>query len=60
MPLRAVFLEKDGPLRAAFNRFTFIFAKGDGQWREVAIHVSQIPSGSLSLSVRGAVTNLWG
>ena len=37
---------KDGPLRAMFNRFTFIFAKTDGQWREVAVHVSQLPSGN--------------
>ena len=37
---------KDGPLRATFNRFMFIFAKADGQWREVAVHVSQIPSGT--------------
>jgi hypothetical protein len=28
-----------------FARFTFIFAKTDGQWREVAVHVSQLPTG---------------
>jgi ketosteroid isomerase-like protein len=37
---------KDGPLRAVFGRFTFIFTKVDGQWREVAVHVSQLPSGN--------------
>jgi ketosteroid isomerase-like protein len=37
---------KDGPLRATFNRFTFIFAKVDGKWQEVAVHASQLPSGS--------------
>lgn len=37
---------KDGPLRAVFNRFTFIFAKVDGKWQEVAVHASQLPSGS--------------
>jgi ketosteroid isomerase-like protein len=36
---------KDGPLRAVFERFTFIFAKVDGQWREVAVHASLLPSG---------------
>src|SRR6266481_7549309 len=34
---------KDGPLRTLFARFTFIFAQTDGQWREVAVHVSQLP-----------------
>jgi ketosteroid isomerase-like protein len=37
---------KDGPLRTLFARFTFIFAQTDGQWREVAVHVSQLPSGN--------------
>ena len=37
---------KDGPQRAMFNRFTFVFAKVDGQWREVAVHGSALPSGS--------------
>ena len=37
---------KDGPVRAIFERFTFTFAKVDGQWREVAVHASQLPSGS--------------
>ena len=37
---------KDGPLSATFARFTFIFAKTDGKWQEVAIHASQLPSGS--------------
>ncbi len=37
---------KDGPLSATFARFTFIFAKTDGRWQEVAIHASQLPSGS--------------
>ena len=37
---------KDGPLRVSFNRFTFTFAKTEGQWREVAVHVSQLPSGT--------------
>ena len=36
---------KDGPLRAMFNRFTFVFAKADGKWQEVAVHVSALPSG---------------
>jgi ketosteroid isomerase-like protein len=37
---------KDGPLSSLFARFTFIFAKPDGHWREVLAHVSQIPSGT--------------
>lgn len=37
---------KDGPLRTLFARFMFIFAKTEGQWREVAVHVSQLPSGN--------------
>jgi ketosteroid isomerase-like protein len=37
---------KDGPLNTLFARFTFIFAKTDGHWREVLAHVSQIPSGT--------------
>jgi ketosteroid isomerase-like protein len=37
---------KDGPVSTMFARFMFIFAKTDGQWREVAVHVSQIPAGS--------------
>lgn len=37
---------KDGPLSATFARFTFIFAKTDGKWQEVAIHASQLPAGS--------------
>ena len=37
---------KDGPLTTTFARFTFIFAKTDAQWREVAVHVSQLPSGN--------------
>ena len=37
---------KDGPMRAVFNRFTFIFTKSDGKWLEVAVHASQLPSGS--------------
>ena len=37
---------KDGPLRALFNRFTFVFAKVEGKWQEVAVHASQLPSGS--------------
>jgi ketosteroid isomerase-like protein len=37
---------KDGPLRTMFARFTFIFAKTDAQWLEVAVHVSQLPSGN--------------
>jgi ketosteroid isomerase-like protein len=36
---------KDGPLNTTFLRFTLIFAKTDNQWREVAAHNSQIPSG---------------
>ena len=36
---------KGGPLSTMFARFTFIFAKTDGQWREVAVHVSQLPTG---------------
>jgi ketosteroid isomerase-like protein len=36
---------KDGPLTTLFARFMFIFAKADGQWREVAVHVSQLPTG---------------
>jgi ketosteroid isomerase-like protein len=36
---------KDGPLTTRFARFTFVFAKIDGQWREVAIHASQLPTG---------------
>jgi ketosteroid isomerase-like protein len=35
---------KDGPLTTLFARFTFIFAKTDGPWREVAVHVSQLPT----------------
>jgi ketosteroid isomerase-like protein len=35
---------KDGPLATLFARFTFVFAKTDGQWREVAVHVSQLPT----------------
>ena len=27
-----------------FVRVTFIFAKTEGQWREVAVHVSQLPT----------------
>jgi ketosteroid isomerase-like protein len=37
---------KDGPLRAMFNRFTFVFAKVDGKWQEVAVHGSALPSGN--------------
>jgi ketosteroid isomerase-like protein len=37
---------KDGPLSATFARFTFVFAKTDGKWQEVAIHASQLPSGT--------------
>jgi ketosteroid isomerase-like protein len=37
---------KDGTRRAIFERFTFTFAKVDGQWREVAVHASLLPSGS--------------
>jgi ketosteroid isomerase-like protein len=37
---------KDGPLNTTFARFTFIFAKTETQWREVAVHVSQLPSGN--------------
>ena len=37
---------KDGPLGAVYARFTFIFAKTDGKWQEVAIHASQLPSGT--------------
>lgn len=37
---------KDGPLTTTFARFTFIFAKTDAQGREVAVHVSQLPSGN--------------
>jgi ketosteroid isomerase-like protein len=37
---------KDGPLQTLFARFMFIFAKTEGQWREVAVHVSQLPSGN--------------
>jgi ketosteroid isomerase-like protein len=37
---------KDGPLNTTFARFTFIFVKTDTQWREVAVHVSQLPSGN--------------
>jgi ketosteroid isomerase-like protein len=36
---------KDGPLRAMFNRFTFVFTKAEGKWQEVAVHVSALPSG---------------
>jgi ketosteroid isomerase-like protein len=36
---------KDGPISTLFARFTFVFARTDGQWREVAVHVSQIPAG---------------
>src|SRR5439155_11322813 len=35
---------KDGPLTTLFARFTFIFVKSDGQWREAAVHVSQLPT----------------
>ena len=35
---------KDGPLTTLFARFTFIFVKTDGQWREAAVHVSQLPT----------------
>ena len=35
---------KDGPLATLFARFTFIFVKSDGQWREAAVHVSQLPT----------------
>ena len=35
---------KDGPQTTMFVRFTFIFAKTDGQWREVAVHGSQLPT----------------
>ena len=31
---------KDGPLTTMFARFTFIFAKTGGNWREVAVHAS--------------------
>jgi hypothetical protein len=34
----------DGPLIALFARFMLIFAKTDG-WREIAAHVSQLPTG---------------
>jgi hypothetical protein len=37
---------KDGPLRTTFARFTFIFVKTDTQWREAAVHVSELPSGN--------------
>lgn len=37
---------KDGPLHTTFARFTFIFAQTEGQWREVAVHVSHLPSGT--------------
>ena len=37
---------KDGPQRAMFNRFTFVFAKVDGKWQEVAVHGSALPSGN--------------
>jgi hypothetical protein len=37
---------KDGPLRTVFIRYTWTFAKTDGQWREVAVHSSLIPSGN--------------
>jgi ketosteroid isomerase-like protein len=37
---------KDGPMRALFNRFTFVFAKVEGKWQEVAVHGSALPSGS--------------
>ncbi len=36
---------KDGPMRSVFERFTFVFAKSEGQWREVAVHASLLPSG---------------
>jgi ketosteroid isomerase-like protein len=36
---------KDGPMRAMYNRFTFVFAKVGGKWQEVAVHGSQLPSG---------------
>ena len=35
---------KDGPQTTMFARFTFVFAKTDGNWREVAVHVSQMPT----------------
>jgi ketosteroid isomerase-like protein len=35
---------KDGPLTTLFARFSFIFAKTEGGWREVAVHVSQLPT----------------
>ena len=37
---------KDGPLRTVFIRYTWTFAKTDGQWREVAVHGSLMPSGT--------------
>ncbi|MBI1869363.1 nuclear transport factor 2 family protein, partial [Candidatus Gottesmanbacteria bacterium] len=37
---------KDGPMRTAFIRYTWTFAKVDGQWREVAVHGSLLPSGN--------------
>jgi ketosteroid isomerase-like protein len=37
---------KDGPLNTTCARFTFIFVKTDSQWREAAVHVSQLPSGN--------------
>jgi ketosteroid isomerase-like protein len=37
---------KDGPLHTTFARFTFIFAKTEGQWQEVAVHVSHLSSGT--------------
>jgi ketosteroid isomerase-like protein len=35
---------KDGPVTTLFARFTFIFVKTDAQWREAAVHVSQLPT----------------
>ena len=37
---------KDGSQRAMFTRFTFVFAKVDGKWQEVAVHGSTLPSGN--------------
>ena len=37
---------KDGPMRAVFIRYTWTFTKTDGQWREVAVHGSLLPSGN--------------
>src|SRR2546430_2166358 len=39
-----MFKPKDGPATTTFTRGTLTYAKGDGGWRVVAVHLSRIPS----------------